>query len=272
MKTISLLGCGWLGEPLARELVRDGYTVRGSTTSEEKVSTLAEAGIDAHLLTLDPELKTASPEQFFDCDALVLNIPPGRRRDDVKEHHPAQIRSLLPWIEKIPQVILIGTTSVYRSENREVSEEDAGKADSDSGLAVYTVEGMLRDALGERLAVLRLGGLLGGERHPARMLARRKEVGKGNSPVNLTVRGDAIAAIRMVLDGKGRGAVYNVVCPEHPTRRDFYTREAKKLGLDPPAFTDDEGPWKIVRSDKIVQELGFQFRFPDPSDAFPEKS
>jgi 3-hydroxyisobutyrate dehydrogenase-like beta-hydroxyacid dehydrogenase len=32
MTKISILGCGWLGFPLAKALLKDGFTVKGSTT------------------------------------------------------------------------------------------------------------------------------------------------------------------------------------------------------------------------------------------------
>ncbi len=34
----SILGCGWLGKPLAVSLLDEGFNVKGSTTSEEKLT------------------------------------------------------------------------------------------------------------------------------------------------------------------------------------------------------------------------------------------
>ena len=53
MKHISLLGCGWLGLPLAKALLTNDFYVKGSTTSEEKLSTLKSFGIDPFLIALD---------------------------------------------------------------------------------------------------------------------------------------------------------------------------------------------------------------------------
>ena len=36
-KIIGILGCGWLGLPLAQQLVEDGHIVRGSTTQNSKL-------------------------------------------------------------------------------------------------------------------------------------------------------------------------------------------------------------------------------------------
>ena len=52
MKTISLLGCGWLGLPLAKQLIEKGYTVKGTTTTEDRMSVLECAGVVPYLPAL----------------------------------------------------------------------------------------------------------------------------------------------------------------------------------------------------------------------------
>ena len=42
MKRVSVLGCGWLGKPLAISLLDEGYSVKGSTTSEDKLELLED--------------------------------------------------------------------------------------------------------------------------------------------------------------------------------------------------------------------------------------
>ena len=53
MTKISILGCGWLGLPLAKAIVENGFSVKGSTTSSEKIATLGPFssvyGVDEHL-------------------------------------------------------------------------------------------------------------------------------------------------------------------------------------------------------------------------------
>ena len=52
MQKISLLGCGWLGLPLAKSLLEKGFLVNGSTTSEDKISILKREGIRPFLISL----------------------------------------------------------------------------------------------------------------------------------------------------------------------------------------------------------------------------
>ena len=52
MKKISILGCGWLGLPLAKSLIEKGFSIKGSTTSEEKLQVLQNAGIQPFLISI----------------------------------------------------------------------------------------------------------------------------------------------------------------------------------------------------------------------------
>ena len=54
MKSVSIMGCGWLGFPLAEYLIKKKYSVKGSTTSAEKIDKLLAAGIDAFIITSTP--------------------------------------------------------------------------------------------------------------------------------------------------------------------------------------------------------------------------
>ena len=74
-KTISVLGAGWLGFELAKNLIAQGHQVKASTTTPAKLDLLVAAGIDAYLINLSDEISSSS---FFDADILIINIPPGR--------------------------------------------------------------------------------------------------------------------------------------------------------------------------------------------------
>ena len=54
-KKVSIVGCGWLGVPLAVQLLAEGYLVKGSTTSPEKVPLLQQTGVEAYAASLTPD-------------------------------------------------------------------------------------------------------------------------------------------------------------------------------------------------------------------------
>ena len=45
MHKIGILGCGWLGFPLAEILIKKGFDVKGTSTSLEKVEQLNKIGV-----------------------------------------------------------------------------------------------------------------------------------------------------------------------------------------------------------------------------------
>lgn len=73
MTSVSILGCGWLGFPLGKELLNQGYNVKGSTTTASKMLELQDAEINAFNIDL-PDGNISS--DFFHSDCLIINIPP----------------------------------------------------------------------------------------------------------------------------------------------------------------------------------------------------
>lgn len=270
--TVSILGCGWLGLPLARRLMEEGHRVRGSTTTPEKRQRLEEEGIDSHLLRLNPQLECGDCEAFWQSDALVLNIPPGRGRDSVEEYFPAQVASVIGALSGSPvrRLVFASSTSVYPPGGGRMEESDAiaGEAARPSGNALLKAERMLLEHASFRASVLRFGGLYGGERHPARHLAGRKNLSRGNAPVNLIHRDDCVEIILRLLEAgpeEGQDDVFNAVSDGHPPRRSYYPRAAEKLGLDPPEFEEDSRTgYKVVSNRKLKERLDYRFRHPDP--------
>ncbi|MEO1714207.1 MAG: NAD(P)-binding domain-containing protein, partial [Bacteroidota bacterium] len=77
-KSIAIIGLGWLGESLGKELQQAGCLVRGTTRSPEKQEKLEQQGFDVYLY----ELGTAIPTGLLAVEALLINVPPGRRQPE----------------------------------------------------------------------------------------------------------------------------------------------------------------------------------------------
>ncbi|HET6567823.1 MAG TPA: SDR family oxidoreductase [Rhodothermales bacterium] len=271
-KTISILGCGWLGEPLAEHLLALGYQVKGSTTTSGKLAGLVGKGIQPYLVNLDPEARSALPHDFFGCDVLFLNIPPGRRDPNVREHFLARVGVTCSAIRAAGPscVILASSTSVYPDLNRVVHEDDAGNPATASGQALLEAERMLQHEVGFRTTLLRFAGLYGYDRRPGRFLAGKEDVPDGDAPVNLVHRDDCIRIVAEVIHRGRYGDVFNVCSDQHPPRRVFYPWAARQLGLQPPTF--QIGPaesYKIVSNTKVKEVLGYTFSHPDPMQPAP---
>lgn len=268
MKTVSILGCGWLGLPLAEYLLGKGYGVKGSTRTPETLGILEATGIEAYYLSLDPELSGGDGvDRFFESGVLVVNFPP-ERREDIVDFHTSQIRSLIARIEESPikKVVFVSSTSVYPELGREVFEDEESPPEKASGKALVIAERLLLDNPEFQTTVIRFGGLIGYDRKPGRFISGRKGLTGGDSPVNLIHRDDCILIIERIVEKGIYGEIFNACADLHPRRRDYYTAQALKIGVPPPVFQDGgEAGFKIVRSDKLKRLLEYEFKYPDPS-------
>lgn len=268
IKKVSIMGCGWLGLLLGERLSEAGYNVHGSTTSKEKLPILESVGIRAHQLEVGEDL-SGEVGSFFDTDLLILNIPPGRRRPDVADRYPQEIRRVLnrALAEGTRRLLFISSTSVYPDVNRVVTESDALSAEKGSGLALIRVENYLKSLPDLPLTILRFAGLVGGDRKAGRFLAGKKDLTNGEAPVNMVHRDDCIAIILQIIEEEVFGETFNVCADEHPSRKAFYRQQALKDGFEPPTFSDERTTsFKIISNEKIKKVLNYTLQYPDPME------
>lgn len=268
-RTVSILGCGWLGLPLAKFLINKNYQVKGSTPTQDKLNLLKESGIEAYKVFLDPNINQDFHKDFFNSEILIINFPP-IRRDDIEDFHSKQFKSLIEQINcsSIKKVIFVSSTSVYANENREISEEDTQTPEKKSGKALRMVEQMLNAQENFSTTIIRFGGLIGYDRKPGRFLSRMKTTINGSSPINLLHQDDCINIIHHIMEKELWGEIYNACCPEHPTKKEFYAKAALIGGFNLPKFTNSIGSFKIISPKKLIN-TGYSFKYSNPIDALP---
>lgn len=270
--SIAVLGCGWLGLPLARALARAGHAVSGSTTTPGKLPALAEAGIRPHLLRLAPETTAADVAPLLTgAELLIVSVPPSRTGADRTAYAAAlqPVAEALAAAESVGRVVFVSSTGVYPDEPRLMQETDAvAAAEADNHLLraewVFGQPGRPWQA-----TVLRLGGLMGPGRPPGRFLAGRVDVPQPGAPVNLLHLEDAVGVVRAVIEQEVWGRTLNVCAAGHPTRQQFYQAAAAQLGLPAPQFVADGRGGKEISTGQLRAALRYDFRYDDPLSALP---
>ncbi|NHM03313.1 SDR family oxidoreductase [Flavobacterium celericrescens] len=271
---IAILGCGWLGLPLAKSLLSKGYEVKGSTTSESKLVILKNAGISPFQIQLEEHQIIGNMEDFLKkIDVLVIDIPPGLRREPSTSNEMTfvnKVKTLIPLIEKseIQKVIFVSSTSVYGDSFPivEITEETTPNPDTESGKQLVIAETLLQSNPNFKTTVIRFGGLLGEDRHPVKFLAGRTNVENPDAPVNMIERKDCIGVIEKALDFARDdnwewNQTFNAVTPQHPTRKAYYHKKADILNLPLPTFAENsESKGKIISSEKVETILGYSFQ------------
>ncbi|WP_300482930.1 NAD(P)-binding domain-containing protein [Shewanella sp.] len=269
--SVALVGCGWFGFALAKQLVHEGYRVTGCKRNADELSILTEVGIEAYPLQLGSEASSAPDAQalsgLLQTDYLVVNIPPRLKRGNAAYLDELQQLIALTQGWQYQQIVFISTTGVYPSQDKVMTEADA-LAESSDGQVLLDAEALFQ-AL-PHACIVRFAGLVGPKRHPGRFLAGKTDVSGANVAVNLVHLSDCVSAVSRILAATGLGLavapIYNLCAPTHPTKAEFYQAAAESLGLVAPEFNQQSMPNKVIQADAIVTDLGFQYQYASPLD------
>lgn len=261
---VAVLGCGWLGLPLAQCLLFNRYEVIGTTTTVAKLSSLSQLGIEARLLELD---KDFSLEQISDASIWVLAFPPKTKTTNGEWYIKAVSRIAKSARESgVKKLVLLSSTSVY-PDGEGVMYEGLRFTESYVGnKTIWRAEEEILKSQVDQIYVLRLGGLAGEGRVLAKHFSGKENLANGDSPTNLLHGKDAVASILFFIEKMPQTGIYNVCSPEHPSRKDVFTNDCLRLGLDVPRFLAG-GVRRIISVEKL-QNLGFSFEYPNPLGYF----
>jgi hypothetical protein len=211
MKTISILGCGWVGKALQDVLP-----------------------YEVHCLSRD---KVANSEaQLYDCDVLIIAIPP---RDKYLE----VLAQTFSYITAQTQVILLSSISFYDEKPLVVEAE------------------ILLQKLDEDVVILRLGGLMGYDRIAGKYTAGK--VLTSNSRTNYVHRDDVLGIIKCIIEQEVRAEVFDVVAPIQSHKKEIFTLNAKKFGFEETLFLDAYTSAKKCTPQRLISVLRYDFEKED---------
>lgn len=261
MEKISILGCGWLGLPLAKALLANGFSVNASTTSPDKIPLLEKSGLYPFLIELEETGVIGDLNGFLhDATTLIIDIPPKLRRENTA-NFVSKIQCIILFIEKstVKNVLFIGSTSVFGDESELVTETTAPNPETLSGIQLLATEKLLQQNTAFRTTVLRFSGLIGEDRHPIRSMAGRDNLENPHGPVNLIHQDDCIAIIQKIITHNFWGETLNATSPQHPEREAYYTQKAIDFNLPVPQFIPAPASGKTIDAAPLIKKLAYTF-------------
>ena len=247
---ISILGCGWLGFPLALTLTKKGYSIKGSITSEIKVEKLKSNGVQPFIIDLSN--RENEFEKFLNSEVLIIAIP---------SKSIADFKNLIFHIEnsKIKTILFISSTSVYPNSNSIVTENSLIKKNP-----LSEIELLFKTNTNFKSTILRFGGLIGYDRKPGNFFKNGKAINYPDAFINLIHRDDCIQIIKELIAKNIWNKTLNACTDTHPKKRDFYTKEFKKEGRNNPIFKEFfPNEYKIINSDLLKSILNYNFIYSD---------
>jgi len=273
MKSVAIVGLGWLGLPLALHLKELGWCVKGSKQSPDDAQKLHQLGIETYPFSLSDEMKRLPDHirPLFNVDALIITLPPSRFSS---QQYCEYLAFLTNQAKKqgVQHLIFTSSTSVFPNISGQFDESSQLSAETEMGKTLIQAEQYLFQSGISHCDILRLAGLIGKQRHPVKFLAGKHNL-KGYSPVNLVHLEDCIQAITALLMNPNGLRTYHLCAPIHPTRAEYYTKAAVFYDLSIPQFEcSDSDPKRIIMADKICRDLGFAYRYPNPDDMLEKRS
>ena len=266
---IGILGCGWLGFPLAKRLISMDYLVSGTTTTKVNMDILGNEGILPHYVELFNEGVKGSLIDFLkDIDILIINVPPKRKATE--EDYLRKMTHLYEAckIMHLKKIIFVSSTSVYGEVQGEVTEKSVPKPGSDSAKKLLSAEKLFMAEKNMDATLVRFGGLIGPDRHPVTYLSGQHELTNGDDAINLIHLEDCLLILTSIITNEWWGKIINGVYPDHPTKRTYYTKEATKRGLPVPDYIKGYAgkTGKIIKT-KTLDALKFKFMTPIDSSS-----
>lgn len=259
-KKVSIYGGGWVGAPLAFKLALADFDV---LVSASQVHAQAK---HPHIQVVDfrasEETSQSDWDQMNQSAIQIWSIPPRRKKNS--EAYYLQI--VQDWVsgldpQKVEKIIFLSSTSVYANVSAIVDET----AEINPSTLMAQAEAIV-SASPINTIILRLGGLMGGDRFVAKYFSGKRNDG-ANCPVNYVHKDDVVNLIALTCE-KIQSGIYNIVAPEHPTKQDVGMNDCEKRGMNA-GYWDSSQPClggKIVSGDKIVEELTYDFKWPDPME------
>lgn len=191
-KSISIIGCGWLGKPLAKELSNtyDVECYSRETTSDNSM--------------------------FWQSDTMIIAI-------NTKDNYLQTLQKIAKLTPTTSNIIFMSSISVYREFDMEVDEN---AVITNIGRQREAEE--LMQGLKKKLVILRLGGLMGEDR----ISGKWKSVSAfADGEVNYIHRDDVIHITKNILEKKIQSGIYNLVAPKHPLRSEVHKKNSKTFDL-----------------------------------------
>lgn len=235
-----VIGCGYLGERVAREWRQQGDEVWALTRSADRAENFASLGFRPIIGdVLDPESLRNLPAAKTVLYAVGFDRTSAASKRSV---YVDGLSNVLRGIEaKCERFVYVSSTSVYGQDAGELVDESSPTTPTEvNGCICRDAEAAVRQLKAEAI-ILRLAGIYG----PGRLLARVEQLRRGD---RLTGNPEAWLnlihvedAVRAVLAAETRGVLGEtyLVCDDQPLpRREYYSALAEAVGAPAPQFED----------------------------------
>jgi nucleoside-diphosphate-sugar epimerase len=276
MRTL-IVGCGYVGFALGKELARQGHEVFGLRRTAGDNLDLETAGIVPLKGDITNREDLAKLPDEYDW---VVNCVSSSRGDveDYRRVYLEGMRNLIEWLSPNPpkKFVYTSSTSVYgQMDGSTVTELSPTEPATETARVLVEAEKILLEAAAQNFpaVVLRIAGIYGPGRGYWFKQFPQGEArieGSGERFLNMIHREDVAGAIIAALEKAPAGDIYNVVDDEPVTQLTLFQWLSNHFGKEMPPFVDGgeqrarKRAWtnKRVSNAKLKSQVGYRFKYP----------
>ena len=262
MARILIVGCGYVGQALAKEYLANGYEVLALQRHPVDIAGVKNLIGDVTQIRLN-----SLPE----IDTVFYLVAAGNSCDEAYENaYVKGIKHLLNQLsaQSHTRIVYVSSTAVYGQQNGEWVDENSETQPADfSGKRLLEGEAIVKKS-GFTSAIVRLGGIYGPGR--ARLI---EQVSNGQARLTPTLcytnrihLADCVGILSYVAKHPSPPSVVLGVDSAPALYNDILLWLANQLTCPPPAI--GETPARLQKSNKrcsnqFLQTLGYQFKYPN---------
>ena len=265
---ILVIGCGYVGLPLAQALARMGHQVHGTRRSDFPATDVTPHTLDV----TDPNSFEAIPQDFD-----VIYYTPSSSRGDASVHQAVFVDGpthLLNWLgDAATRLIFTSSTSVYPQTDGKWVDETANH-DGATGTAINLLQAEALFQESPQVAtILRVAGIYGPERGYLyrQFLKDEAVITQGGSRwINMIHRDDVVSALVTALNIPP--GIYNASDDEPLTQRAFFEWLAKELDKTVPPEGEVQKRKRAVTNKRVsnakLKATDWQLKYPNFRDGY----
>jgi nucleoside-diphosphate-sugar epimerase len=265
VKSVLVIGCGYLGAELLRELNRAGWKGTGVTLSESSAEALRKQGLE--VVAADLRVSDIRALTQINPAVIIHCASSGKGGPAAYQEIFLETTTRLTKEAQFEHLIFTSSTSVYaQTDGSFVTETEPAEPNQETGKILRQTEELV---LANQGTVLRLGGIYG----PGRCVPLEKLFlgqatieGGGERVMNSVYRTDAVSAFCLAAENRWKG-IFNVVDNTPVTQLEWFQWVCAKLRCPLPPFVprdlNRKRGWTSKKvSNAKLRARGWELRYP----------
>ena len=273
----AILGCGYVGEEVARAWKQEGHALWATTTRRERLGELAEL-VETPLI-FDSTDPSTNLDFTADLDGILVSFAPSKGSEvDLGQYRKTFLGGLQRLVETLDrrprntplQIVHLSSCGVYGNRHGALTNETAPISDMHPvNQVLLQAEEMMGSIRSDKtkVCVLRLGGIYGPGRDIPSMLlsAAGGLVQRNGQNVPCWIhRDDIVRGVCFAFD-QGLDETYNLVNDTQLSGQELTDRLCERAGLPLAKWLTIDTTDRILNarvSNEKLKQIGFTFSYP----------